>query len=75
MSDKSQPNRIKISKELANCVEQHLSTLADAKYHGQERNEKVDKVDFSITYKGQHYWLVLLREGKKVPISKGLKGA
>ena len=56
------------TKELIKLLKSAIISLPDNKFHGAEANEIYDKVDFSFTYKEQHYWLVLLREGAKVPI-------
>ena len=67
-------NKIKITKDLVVYLRDSLKKLPKSKFHGSEHNEEHDKVDFSLTFQGQHYWLVLLREGRKVPIKtqKGL---
>tara|TARA_Y100000310_G_scaffold308651_1_gene351995 strand:+ start:1069 stop:1323 length:255 start_codon:yes stop_codon:yes gene_type:complete len=66
--------KIKLTEELNGYLKYHLTTLAGAKYHGYEHNRNADKVDISLTYKGQHYWIVILREGSKVPL-RGRSGS
>lgn len=60
--------KIAITKDLAKRLAADLKALPDSQFHGLEHNTEYDKVDYSLTYKRQHYFLVLLRERRQVPI-------
>ncbi len=62
--------KINITEALVARLENALKSLPNSKYHGTEHNKEHDKVDFSLTFQGQHYWIVMLREGRQVPIKK-----
>ena len=71
MAKEQQVDKMRITRNLAIKLVGCIRGMVDTKFHGREYNDKYDKVDFSLTFNGQHYWLVLLREDSKVPIKRG----
>ena len=68
---KSKPDTLEsraITAELALGLQEHILHRSEGKARPVAMNDKIDKVDFEFTYKGQHYWLILLREDS---LSKG----
>ncbi len=57
-----------ITAKIAEGLQEHVLLVSGGKARPMVINDKVDKVDFEFTVKGQHYWLVLLGEDK---LSKG----
>lgn len=59
----TQSEKRAITREVVTDLDEFLAKQYDAK-PGQ-LNKEIDKCDFSFTHKGQHFWLVLLREPLK----------